>query len=459
MTNRAFLTALALSGGIASGFVASPACAKQGPLAEALGAGSDWTISATVRARVEAIGNQFRPNAAKSDTLASVRTTLAVEYDAGPVRFGGEVWDARGYGEAVNSSTGTTEVNALEPVQAYVKIELGNKAGKGLLTLGRQTMDVGSRRFVARNRFRNTTNSFTGASLDWTAAQGARLQAFWTMPQVRLPDDAVSVQDNRVALDKESTALQFYGADLTLPHVLGGTFETYAFGLAERDSASRLTRNRRLGTVGARLFATPATGKWDHDLEATYQFGKARRTTAVADTADVSVSAWFVHGEAGYSFASGWKPRLAVILDAASGDGGKPGKYGRFDTLYGSRRGDFGPTALWGALQRSNIVSPGARIDLTLSKRADAQISYRALWLEDARDAFATTGIKDASGASGKFAGHQVDARVRTWIVPGVLQAETGAAFLLRRGVLRHAPNAPATGTGAYGYMDLSLTL
>ncbi|MDF8332815.1 alginate export family protein [Novosphingobium cyanobacteriorum] len=464
MTNRAFLTALAAPCALASGLLASPAHAEAGPLARALGTGPDWTITASIRVRGEAIDGQFRPTGPRSDSAVSIRSTLAVEYDTGPVRIGGEVWDARMFGEAANSTAGTAEVNALEPVQAYVKVELGDwgkgaKGGRGLLTLGRQTMDIGSRRLVARNRFRNTTNAFTGANLEWTAAGGIHAQAFWVMPQARLPDDAPGIHDNRVVLDRESGTLQFYGADLTLPHVLGGTLEAYAFGLAERDAPGRLTRNRRIGTLGGRLFAKPAAGTWDHDVEVAWQFGKTRRSTSATDLADVTVSAWWTHAEAGYSMTGAWHPRFAVLFDAASGDGGKPGRYGRFDTLYGSRRADFGPTAFYGALQRSNIVSPGARVDLTFSKHTDLQATYRALWLEDRRDAFATTGVKDATGASGRFAGHQLDARLRHWLVPGLLQAEAGGVVLIKGGVLKSAPNAPATGDTTYGYIDLSLML
>jgi len=184
-----------------------------------------------------------------------------------------------------------SEVNALELVQAYAKVELGDqrkgaKGGHGLLTLGRQTMDIGSRRLVARNRFRQTTNAFTGADLEWTTRGGARLQAFWTMPQIRRPDDAQGLRDNRITFDLETTRVQFFGAHATLPHVLGGTLEAYGFRLAEQDGDNRLTRNRRLWTTGARLFARPAAGKWDHDIEGAYQFGTARRSTAAADVTD-----------------------------------------------------------------------------------------------------------------------------------------------------------------------------
>ncbi|WP_292947850.1 alginate export family protein [Novosphingobium sp.] len=460
MTRRALPTLAALA---ALPF-AAPAMAKPSPLAEALGAPDDLSISATVRARAEGIDGQFRPSPAAADSMVSLRTTLAIEYDAGPVRFGGELWDARAYGEGPASSITTSDVNTLELVQAYAKVELGDwkkgaKGGRGLLTLGRQTMDIGSRRLVARNRFRQTTNGFTGVNLEWTTHGGARLQAFWTLPQIRLPDDAQGLQDNTVKFDLETTRVQFFGAHATLPRVLGGTLETYGYRLAEQDGDNRLTRNRRLWTLGARAFARPQAGKWDHDVEGAYQFGTARRSTSAADMTDLDVSAWFLHAEAGYTLKATWKPRLAALFDAASGDGGRAGHYGRFDTLYGARRFDFGPTALYGALQRTNIIAPGLRLEAEPDRGTDVMLSYRALWLENPRDAFATTGVRDARGASGRFAGHQAEARLRHWLVPALLQAETGGAVLFKQGFLRDAPNAPASGNSVYGYFDLTLTL
>ena len=93
---------------------ASGAAARPGPL----------EISGAVRVRAEAIDGQFRPGRAESDFLVSVRTDIFAEYDAGPLRFGGELLDARGYGEKKNSSVSGSEVNTLEPLQAYVAAEL-----------------------------------------------------------------------------------------------------------------------------------------------------------------------------------------------------------------------------------------------------------------------------------------------------------------------------------------------
>ncbi len=464
MTNRVILSALA-----AAGLTTSPAVAKQGPLAQALGASDDWQVSASLRVRLDGIDNQFRPTGPDADSMISLRTDVLAEYDAGPVRIGGEVQDSRAYMQVSASTAGTGEVNTFEPVQAFVRFELGDsgtgafgkgtKRGHGLVTLGRFTMDLGSRRLVARNRFRNTTNAFTGVQSDWTTANGARLIGFWTMPQVRLPDAAADIADNKVKFDRESDDLQFAGIDATLPKVLGGTVEGYAFHLFERDRPDLATRNRRLWTVGARLFAKPAVGKIDHDLEAAWQFGKARRSTGGADLTDLDVSAWLVHAEAGYTLAGGWTPRLSAVFDAASGDSGRAGHYRRFDTLFGARRSEFGPTSLYGALGRANIVSPGLRVEAVPGKRVDLMAMARAAWAENAHDAFASTAVKDAKGESGRFAGYQLEGRVRYWLVPGLLQIDTGAALLLKHGLLRDAPNARANGNTAYGYVDLNLTL
>lgn len=427
----------------------------------ALADDAPFSIAASARLRVESIDGQFRPNAPTNDTMVSLKTAVEAEYDAGPVRFGAELWDARAWGQDVRSSAGTAEVNALELVQAHVKVELGSKAagGHGMLTAGRFTLDLGGRRLVSRQRFRNTTNAFTGGHLGWSAKGGQKIDVIWAMPHVRLPEDAAGVRADRVEWDQESTDLMFFGMHGSLPRVLGGVLQPYAFGLTERDSPDRLTRNRRLATVGARLFRTPAAGKWDHDVEATFQFGKARRSTAVTDLADLDVSAWLLHAEIGHTLTGAWKPRLVAMFDAASGDGGSPGKYSRFDTLYGARRFEFGPNGLYGPFSRANIVSPSARLEVAPSKRTDGFIAWRSAWAQNVRDTFASAGVRDASGASGRLAGHQIEARVRHWIVPGLLQVDAGGAVLFKRGLLRDAPNAPATGNTRYGYVDVLLTL
>ena len=437
--------------GAVPGLVPSAAQAGDGP----------FSIAATARLRIESIDGQFRPNSPTNDTMVSLKTTLEGEYDVGPVRFGAELWDGRAWGQDAASSAGTSEVNALELVQAHVKVELGNKSAgdHGLLTAGRFTLDLGGRRLVSRQRFRNTTNAFTGAHLGWTARGGQKVDLIWAMPHVRLPDDASGVRADQVVWDQESTDLMFFGGQGSLPHVLGGVIQPYAYGLIERDSADRLTRNRRLATVGARLFRQPGPGKWDHDVEAAYQFGKVRRSTAVADVTDLDVSAWLVHAELGRTLPAPWKPRVVAMFDAASGDGGKAGRYSRFDTLYGARRFEFGPNGLYGPFSRANIVSPSLRLEVAPSKRTDAMVAWRSAWAQNARDSFAATGVRDASGATGRFAGHQIEARVRHWIVPGLLQVDAGGAVLIKRGLLRDAPNAPATGNTRYGYVDLLLTL
>ncbi|ABD24688.1 hypothetical protein Saro_0240 [Novosphingobium aromaticivorans DSM 12444] len=423
-----------------------PAFADGGPL----------SIGAAVRLRVESIDGQFRPGASANDTMVSLRTAVDAQYDAGPVRFGAELWDARAWGQDKASSAGTGEVNALELVQANVKVELGKRS---LLTAGRFTLDLAGRRLVARQRYRNSTNAFTGAHLALADPRGGKLDLFWTMPHVRLPDDAQGIRADRVRWDRESTDLMFFGGQGTLPGVLGGTFQPYAFRLVERDSPDRLTRNRQLWTLGGRLFRQPAPGKWDHDVEAALQTGSVRRTTSASDLADLDVSAWMVHAELGRTFSAPWKPRLAALFDAASGDGAKAGRFGRFDPLFGARRFEFGPNGLYGPFARSNMVSPSLRIEVAPSKRTDAFLAWRSAWAENRRDSFGGTGVRDASGASGSLGGHQIEGRVRHWIVPGLLQVDGGAAVLLKRRLLTDAPNAPATGNTTYGYVDVTLTL
>lgn len=433
-----------------------------GLLYQALGAPANWKISGTFRIRMEGIDGQFRSGLPDDDGLLSLRSTLFAEYDTGPVRIGAELFDSRGYLEHRRSSVGTTEINAFELGQAYLGFDLESALGDGTastVTVGRFTMDQGSRRLVARNRFRNTINAFTGIHFEWRDRQDDRVSLFYVLPHTRLPNEPDEIRDNDVEWDRESLHLRFFGGSLTKADVLGsgsGSLEVYVYRLYENDTARYPTRNRRLVTPGIRLYRKPGPGLIDWDFEGVYQTGRVRASTAAAATDNLSVSAYFVHAELGRTFRGPWSPRVALQYDRASGDKGNPNTYNRFDTLFGARRGEYGPTSLYGAVQRANLNSPGVRLSARPTPRLDGFVAYRALWRVTNADSFASTGITERSGDSGKFAGHQVEASARYWLVPKIVRLELGAAYLFKADFLRRAPNAPDDGDTAYGYVDLT---
>lgn len=448
---------LAASTMLASGASAQTA---ENPLHAALGAPEDLTITASIRPRIEAIDGQFRPAATRSDTLLSIRTTLAVDWHPGPFFIGGEIWDVRGYLESDRSSVRTGEINALEPIQAYVGYQLGNALGGGSssrITAGRFTQDLGARRFMARQRFRNTTNAFTGAKLDWSSPRGDEALAFWSMPQHRLPETPARIRDNAVVLDHEGTDLQFFGGSYTRAKVLGGTLQFYGFGLIERDTPRFATTNRHLFTPGVRLARDPAAGGVDYDVEATYQTGHARRTSATSDRTDRRVSAYFLHAGVGYRFLDSWETRIVVQYDLASGDNGRTGRIERFDTLFGARR-EYGPTDLYGLFQRANMSSPAVRVEAKPGKRTDGYIEYRLGFLPRATDSFAASGLRDASGGSGHFAGRQIEVGLAQTLVPERVKLTAGAVYLVKGRFLGSAPNAPTTGDTRYGFADVTFS-
>lgn len=254
---RSCLVAAALVTGIPAGWAQPlPQASSALPtvpvftLYDALGRPSNWTISGTLRPRVEALGGQFRPApTAPSAALSSLQTTLFAESDFGPARIGGELIDGRATDHRRNSSSiATTGVNALELGQIYLGLDLGDAAGDRMvstLTLSRCTQNIGSRRLVARDQFRNSLNAFTGVADDWRNAGADRLRLFYTLPhdrlphdrlpQDRLPDDRAGILANGIVWDQEGFNLQFLGGHATKAGVLGGTLEAGGVDLIKGD--------------------------------------------------------------------------------------------------------------------------------------------------------------------------------------------------------------------------------
>lgn len=420
------------------------------------------TLSGSVRLRYEAITAQPRAGFDRDDGLVNLRTQVMAQYDVKPLRLVAELFDSRVWGEDPGTPVTTGEVNALELVQAYVAADLGAVLGKGTKTslqAGRFTLNLGSRRLVAADDYRNTTNGYTGLKADFAMRGGIKVVAIYTLPQVRLPDDRGSIRDAHVVWDRESFDLVLWGGLLGRTAGPAKRFfnELAFFHLGERDAPGRPTRDRSLNTVSARILAEPQARRIDYEVEAIYQWGAISASTA-AGAARLPVSATFFHADAGYSFPGSSKARLSIEFDRASGDGSGR-NFSRFDTLFGMRRADLAPAGLYNAIGRANVVTPGVRLEMAPGKRFDAMATYRAMWLADRRDAFSTTGVRDASGRAGSFAGHQIDARLRYWLLPAHLRAEIDAVVLFKGRFLREAPNAPPGRTTRYLSLNLTASL
>lgn len=239
---------------------------------------------------------------------------------------------------------------------------------------------------------------------------------------------------------------------------MGGdvNLETYAYGLIERGESQADRSDRRLFTPGFRVFVKPDTAL-DFEIEGMAQSGRGRDGAPDSGKPIVPVEAYGAHGDVGYRFGGPWAPHLSVFFDYYTGNR-REGRIGRCDTLYGARRFEFGPTELFGAADRSNLVSPGARVKVTPADRLSVMTDYRLLRLESAFDRFSNSDVRDETGRAGKSAGHQVQLQVEYELVPKVMALDVGYANLVKGRFFHDAPNAPDPRNINYGYASIMLS-
>ncbi len=427
-------------------------------LHDALNAPDDLKLSASFRLRFDTIDGQARPGFNASDDTINLRTTIFAEYQTGPFRLGTEFYDSRAYFANARTPITANEVNAAEFVQGYVAFDLHKPFGEeseATLQAGRFVLNLGSRRVIAADDYRNTTNGYTGIRADLALKGGIKATAVYVLPTLRLPDDLPALLDNKLAPDRESFDAVLWGGVVSQTEAIGkahAELSFYHFG--ERDRAERPTRDRSLNTLGFRIFREPGPSKIDFEVETMYQWGQASINTAATSTT-LAVSATFVHADIGYSFAAPWKPRFSLRFDRASGDGRGP-TFGRFDSLFGMRRAEIAPSGLYNIVGRANLLSPAFRIEVKPSKSTEVFAHYRPLWLASRTDSFSTSNLRNATGQSGNFAGHQFETRWRQWLVVDALRFEANLVYLAKGRFLTTAPNAPATGNTRYASLNMT---
>ncbi len=422
-------------------------------LGRAVGLPERLTIDFEHRTRIEHLDDQFRSGLEGDDTVMAFRSQVHARLRTFDwLTLGGELIDSRLALDSKSTPRSTALINTFELLQAYA--ELAGPIGEldAELRGGRITMDVGSRRLVARNRFRNTINGFTGLDGRVRTKSGLELRAFAVLPVQRRPFKAEDLEQTpRHQIDKEDFNVVFgglFGAG-TLP--TGDRLEIYSFGLGEEDSGGRPTRNRKLWTGGWRLLRKPAPGRFDFQLESVLQAGESRLSTS--GTEDLDHLAHFHHAELGYRFDVPWSPRVAAQFDYASGDDDPDDdENNRFDTLFGARRFDFGPTGIFGPFVRSNLITPGIRIQVKPHSRISSFVAVRAFWVAEKKDAIPAMRIQDPRGNSGRYVGTQVEGRVRLQVIPDNLGLELGFAHIFFDELREDAPGNNSQGDTTYIY-------
>lgn len=389
-----------------------------------------FRLSGKSLTRYESLDGQYRGGRGDSDQVVVFRNQLKAQFVFEGFSLVGEFMDARQDRADSGSPISTAVVNTSELIQSYLAYTARNIFGEGdelSFQLGRQTMDMGSRRLIASTRFRATENTFTGLRSDWRSDH-FNATFFYFLPVTRLPSDPESLLDNEHQTDVETSHIRFFGGTLSTPSMLKGwTTELTALKLIEKDSALVPTSNFNITTVGGRIFNAPQKGSFYGEVETYYQWGSSHSSPLDSDTRSLDHEAWYGHLGLGYSFDVAMNPRLELLFDYASGDRNPTdGDNNRFHSLYGVTAFEFGPTGIYGAFARENLKSPGVGLTLAPAKDISMEVTMRHMSLASSKDAWTKAKLRDNSGGSGTDLGDQLEAKVVWDVLPGNLKFMVG---------------------------------
>lgn len=440
------------------------ACALSAPLglwAQQDGVPGSVELGGTQRTRYETLDGQFRAALDATDRALALQTSLHFDWRRAGLQVFGEIMDARVSLDDPGSYLSTSQTNTLEPVQAYVAWRRASSATPGresTLRAGRMTLDVGKRRLVARSRFRNTVDSFAGLDWEWRDANGRAARAFYLKPMNTLPGDDEALLDDDFELDRGMRRNELLGVFYQpAPFARDFTVDLYAFEHRLRPTADPLFEVDMAVdhlTVGSRLYRAAEPGRLNFELEAAVQRGSSGGVVAGVERTDLEHRAHFVHFEIGYELAARGSPNIVLQYDLASGDKDPDdARNERFDTLYGDRSFEYGPTGLYGAIARANLRSPGLRVTFRPAPRFRGVVAYRRVRLDEPRDEWAGSDYRDPSGASGTSVGRHLEATVTWEAVDDRLQVDAGVARLAAGSFLARVAGTELNGNARYFYL------
>ena len=363
----------------------------------ALFKGVDWLdIGLDYRVRYEYRDNDFRRPVQELDDpfLLRTRLYLGIKQRLDPLRLVLEIEDARRNGSRF--APDDRDINKAEPIQAYAELFFAEGAGPDRavsVKLGRQAFEYLDRRLLARNEWRNTTNTFDGMRL----AVGRRHND-WQL-------DVLALQPVRrftSRLDEPEDSQWLTGAVLDWrrwSHV--ATLQPYYLRLTQDGAKAPSAVTRDIHTLGLRAYGVVGSTGWDWDVSGAQQFGEDGPRSHRAQALIV---------DGGYTVKHPWKPRLSASLLYASGDRSPADTANqRFERLFGFAR----PLSASDYIQWENLKSPKVRLEFAPTSSVRVDVGLSGYWLASGTDRWNAAGLRDASGASGTYMGREFDVRVR----------------------------------------------
>ncbi|MFP4518001.1 MAG: alginate export family protein [Oceanicaulis sp.] len=422
---------------------------------QAADASPRFSLEGEVRVRYETLEGRFRAGRGGCDQLLAFRSLLHGRADLGGMAAGVELQDSRTYLDDAGTPLSSSYVNALDILQAYVAFDAPTPfaAGRGTLTLGRQTVSIGSKRQIERVSFANVIAAYTGAHYE-ASAEDRALHVLAVVPIDRRPGSRTGVDDNAVVADREQWNRLIWGGHYRR-RLEGVWLEGFAYGLHEEDSGTFATPNRRYVTPGVRAYRPPSVDAVDFDVEAALRFGSRRASSAPSDTEDLDVAAGMLLAKLGYTFDTPWRLRLAAEYYYASGDDDPDdGRFDQYERLFGGRRTDLNNTSLHGPLTPANLSAPGVRLSGRPGESSDFWLKFSAPSLASETDSWVIARLRDPAGLSGSFLGYMLDGRARWRPGPEGLEFEAGASALFMDGFARAVPGAPDADRTLFGYVQ-----
>ena len=388
------------------------------PLANASSDEIAFDVSGSFRVRYESLNNPIFPTSSTAreqsnqrlSTRFIVNSTVSYQNLAATI----EIRDSRVFLDENDPTLTANQVNTLEPTQFFITYKPERESGLyevSAIKVGRMELDYGSRRLLAKTAYRNATNSYDGIVVEARVADW-QVHGVYVLPVSRFPTDSESLDGNERAFDKSFSERKFFGVYAASKD---NNVKLQSYWLKEDDSEALATRNRALYTLSVD-YTQPFDNGLITNIEVVGQTGTSFQTASANDTDEKDVRAYMLFGYVGKQITD--NTFLRAEVDYISGDNDtSDDTISDFDTLYGVRRFDFGPTDVYQAMPRRNLKAVGLRSVSKPAKAHNIMLGYKAMWYQKAP--------QDVDS----FIGHQVEARWRYQVRPE-LRLVLGGAYL-----------------------------